>query len=434
MCPSDIQNSTQPTLLFSHIPLARPERASCGPFREVKHGPGGSIQKGAGHGYQNLLGRLTSAFLLESLQPTAIFSADDHDYCEYVHHYDQGKRFDRVREVTVKSISTITGLERPGIQLLSLWAPNGGSSALPTYADRLCLLPSQSFIHWRVYFPLTIISLFLLVYVNTGQGSLHSPHRRSRESSPTSRAPAAPNGYGRNFLGLGISPNLRPTSPKLWLRSPTPRSSSFGIPGMSPLHSPLLGPVLVPSTLDQDGEDEYPQGVTVNSYHRPSSPLSGIWAEAPQDRGMFADVEKGNVQERDPEAGLAPGSTRQNGGFEGLFLGAAGRKTGLAGIGQQARRATWGFLTESEREKDKRMERQGSWGVTSNIAGALTPNIGEGITSFTSGAGTAIGGFKKFVIGREITGSFWKRLFWDLLVVTWPPLLVLTGIVMRLTR
>ena len=420
----------------------RPESASCGPFREVKHGPEASIRKGAGYGYQNLLGRLTSAFLLEALRPTAIFSADDHDYCEYIHYSGQGQRSSGVREVTVKSISTVTGVKRPGIQLLSLWAPNGRSSALTTVADRLCLLPNQSFIHWRVYFPLTIISLFLLVYVNTGQGSFHSPYGRSRGPSLTSRAPATPNGYGRNFLGLGISPKLNsagPTSPTLWLRSPTHRLHSLGIPGISPPHSPLLGPVLVPPTLEQDGEHEYPQVATVNSYRRPSvpflaSPLSSTWAETPQDRERFADPDEGNLKERDLEAGPTPGSTRKNAGFDGLSLGAAGRKTGPAGIGQQPRRATWGFLTESEREKDKRIERQGSWCVTCNMPQALTPNIGGGITSFASRASTAIGVFKQFVIGRDITGSFWKRLFWDLLVVAWPPLLVLAGIVMRLTR
>ena len=41
-----------------------------------------------------------------------------------------------------------------------------------------------------------------------------------------------------------------------------------------------------------------------------------------------------------------------------------------------ARRGAWGFRSESKREKNKRMERQGNWGYCRG-----TPNLGEGITS-----------------------------------------------------
>lgn len=416
----------------------RPERASCGPLREVQHGVKASIRKGAGHGYQNLLERLTSTFLLEALQPLAIFSADDHDYCEHVHSYGQGQHS---REVTVKSISTSTGVERPGVLLLSLWAPNGRMSASATYAHRLCLLPNQSFIYWRGYFPLTIISLFLLVYVNTSQNSSLSPHRRSGGPSLTSGGLSPHDAYGKNVLGLGISPNpasARP-SPALWLRSPT-RPNSHGVPGMCSPHSPLPSPLLVPPTLDQDDEDEHPQTITVHSYRRPSfltpaSPLSSTWAETPVEHEKFADADEGGVRKWDLETGPTLGSARSHAG-----LGVPSCMVGPAGVGrqqqqqQQARRATWGFRSESEREKDKRMERQGNWGAAANIAGALTPNLGEGITSLASGTGTAAALVKQFVIGRGIAGGFWRRLAWDLMAVAWPPLLVLAGIVTRLTH
>ena len=460
----------------------RPEGASCGPLREAKHGPKASVRKGAGDGYQNLLGRLTSDFLLEALRPVAIFSADDHDYCEYVHHYGQDQRSPGVREVSVKSISTITGLERPAVQLLSLWAPNGRLSASTTYSDRLCLLPNQSFIHWRCYFPLTIISLFLLVYLNTSQSTFLSLHRRSRGSSLFSGASTPPNGYGRNNpLGLGISPRLTtPASPTLWLRSPSLRpnpptpSPSPGLHSDSPVHNPVpLSPVLVPATPDQDGEDEYPQVITVNSYRRPSSflvppsPLSSTWAETPLVQERFADADaddEENVKdlslnlkekEKDLEAGVSLlGSSRRNtagfgvgvgvGAAPNLFVGSTSspsRKIGRNPIGQQqaqVRRPStlgFGFFSESEREKDKRMERKSSWGVASKLAEMLRPNFGPGIAaSLVSGTGMTIGVLKRFVIGRQITGRFWTRLFWDLLVVAWPPLLVLAGIVMRLTQ
>jgi len=107
---------------------------------------------------------------------------------------------------------------------------------------------------------------------------------------------------------------------------------------------------------------------------------------------------------------------------------------GSIGIGQQARRARWDFFSGSEREKDKRMERQGNWSTTSNIAASLTPNIGEGITSLASRTGVAIRLLKQFVIGREIAGGLWERLAWGLLAAAWPPLLAFVGIVKKLTR
>jgi hypothetical protein len=57
-----------PLILLSHIPLSRPDAASCGPLRER-----GTIRRGVGHGYQNTFGKQTTAFLFSHLQPSAIF-------------------------------------------------------------------------------------------------------------------------------------------------------------------------------------------------------------------------------------------------------------------------------------------------------------------------------------------------------------------------
>ncbi|KAG9104383.1 hypothetical protein FRC06_003190 [Ceratobasidium sp. 370] len=62
------ESNPKPRILFSHIPLSRSSAASCGPLRER-----GSIQRGAGMGYQNLLGRHTSQFLIDSAKPIMIF-------------------------------------------------------------------------------------------------------------------------------------------------------------------------------------------------------------------------------------------------------------------------------------------------------------------------------------------------------------------------
>lgn len=63
-CPLD----KNPVILFSHIPLSRPDTASCGPLREQ-----GTIRRGVGHGYQNTLGKESTTFLLEQLRPSVIF-------------------------------------------------------------------------------------------------------------------------------------------------------------------------------------------------------------------------------------------------------------------------------------------------------------------------------------------------------------------------
>lgn len=61
--------SIDPTILFTHIPLHRSESRYCGPLRER----GGYIHRGVGKGWQSMLGKQTSAFLLETLKPVAVF-------------------------------------------------------------------------------------------------------------------------------------------------------------------------------------------------------------------------------------------------------------------------------------------------------------------------------------------------------------------------
>lgn len=72
-CPTDSADPVTdpppgPKILISHIPLARPESSTCGPLREK-----GKLLKGAGIGYQNLLGSETTRFLLNYLKPDAIY-------------------------------------------------------------------------------------------------------------------------------------------------------------------------------------------------------------------------------------------------------------------------------------------------------------------------------------------------------------------------
>ena len=57
-----------PTVLLTHIPLDRPNTASCGPLRER-----GTIRQGTGYGYENTLSAQASRLLLDSLRPIVVF-------------------------------------------------------------------------------------------------------------------------------------------------------------------------------------------------------------------------------------------------------------------------------------------------------------------------------------------------------------------------
>ncbi|EIN11270.1 Metallo-dependent phosphatase [Punctularia strigosozonata HHB-11173 SS5] len=143
-----------PAVLFTHIPLFRPDDAGCGPLRER-----GRIRAGSGLGYQNTLSAELSAWLLARVRPEVVFSGDDHDYCEHAHPYaipgseEDGKT---VREATVKSFSMAMGVRRPGFQVLSL-APSSPA------ADAACLLPDQLGLYISGYAPLVGLSLALLL-------------------------------------------------------------------------------------------------------------------------------------------------------------------------------------------------------------------------------------------------------------------------------
>jgi ethanolamine phosphate phosphodiesterase len=87
-------------ILFTHIPLFRPDNTPCGPFRESTR----PIRSGAGYQYQNTLPQDITTQILDAVWPlNVIFSGDDHDYC-LIDHSMEGRR-ESVPEYTVKSFS-----------------------------------------------------------------------------------------------------------------------------------------------------------------------------------------------------------------------------------------------------------------------------------------------------------------------------------------
>jgi len=148
-----VKENHDPLVLLSHIPLYRPDGAYCGHLRET-----GTINRGAGHGYQNTLGKQTTAFLMEVLEPSIVFrcahsyrinqpdliwhSGDNRDYCEYLHKGTSFSAEESIPEVTVKSFSPTPQIRRPGFQLLSIISPVDRETT-KSLLHRPCLLPDR---------------------------------------------------------------------------------------------------------------------------------------------------------------------------------------------------------------------------------------------------------------------------------------------------
>jgi len=169
-------------ILFTHIPLFRSPQSSCGPLREK-----GTLPAVRGLGYQTQLTPETSELLFNELEPTLIFSGDDHDYCEYTHTVHNR----RIPEVTVKSLSIAMGIRQPGFQLLSL------SSESHTSAYEPCLLPDQLHVYCWMYVPLVLATVVLVAMramqsnhqTGCGEHSLELPEYSALPQQPSPLLP-----------------------------------------------------------------------------------------------------------------------------------------------------------------------------------------------------------------------------------------------------
>jgi len=184
-----------PTILLTHVPLYRSPGTPCGPLRERwppsqnQDGSGelpekderNAISVSAGYQYQNVLQDDISKELIEKIGNVQhVFSGDDHDYCEIVHHGFTA-RGGGVREVTVKSVSWAMGVRKPGFLLVSLWNPiddkgnainipgrlSEGKKGITTLQSHLCLLPDQMsiFIRYGILLGLTFSILVVRAFV-----------------------------------------------------------------------------------------------------------------------------------------------------------------------------------------------------------------------------------------------------------------------------
>lgn len=150
-----------PKVLFTHVPLWRPEGTSCGPLRESRR----EIHQGAGINYQNEIPEAATKIILERVQPDLIFSGDDHDYCEVVHTISSTSLANpsplSIGEISVKSFSMGMGVKNPGYHLLTLFNPArfGKAPDEKTTFHKPCFLPDQIWIYTHIYLPLFILSI-----------------------------------------------------------------------------------------------------------------------------------------------------------------------------------------------------------------------------------------------------------------------------------
>ncbi|KAI0245185.1 hypothetical protein BJV78DRAFT_606747 [Lactifluus subvellereus] len=271
------EEQVRPAILFSHIPLHRAESKKCGPLRER-----GTIHRGVGHGWQKTLGKQTSSFLLESLRPVVVFSADDRDYCD-VRHTVPGSG-EEIHEITVKSFSPARHITQPGFHLLSL---HSGPS--PMHAHVPCLLPRASGTFARLYIPAACLTILVLIFAHMRRAR-HAARLRLATASPlpshaeptkpnprdTSSVPSpysASSAYSYSYAYSNTPPSSQRGYDRMHFHLPK-RDSRLAVGGHGTTAAKPTPPALPLSspTLEEDEND----GVRAHYlYIPPASPLAG---------------------------------------------------------------------------------------------------------------------------------------------------------------
>lgn len=179
-----IVNASIPSILLTHVPLYRALGTPCGPLRErypptqssntngeiLEKDNQNALPLGSGIQYQTVLTPAISSELIDKIGDVeAVFSGDDHDYCDVVHRGYTSKN-GGIREITVKAMSWAAGIRKPGFLMLSLWNPLDADDKLikagtnsKTLEPHLCLLPDQLSIFARYAF-LFLATLIILLF------------------------------------------------------------------------------------------------------------------------------------------------------------------------------------------------------------------------------------------------------------------------------
>ncbi|KAA1474312.1 hypothetical protein DENSPDRAFT_824137 [Dentipellis sp. KUC8613] len=244
------ESQEDPVVLLSHIPLHRAESRSCGPLRDK-----GTIRRGVGHGWQSTLGKQTSTFLLQTLKPAVIFSADDRDYCDITHTLrdttSANATTTSIHEVTVKSISLSKHIKRPGFQLLSLLPTSDDATSsldpsTPRHAYRPCLLPSASSATTGLYIPFFILSFILLIVAHVRRTRRALPRLSTSASRPTIAPAVPPSPYSSSSAysysyAFSNTPPQPPSQATLQAQTPSQSASAYFDTPVHPYERSNLG-------------------------------------------------------------------------------------------------------------------------------------------------------------------------------------------------
>jgi hypothetical protein len=137
-------------ILYTHIPLWRPDHSDCKLYRTRP------FVDGRSRDYQNMLSMKTSQMIIDLVKPIRVFSGDDHEPCEYKH--------GDIIENTVSTFSWLQGTTIPGFGILS----TNGETGTTIYHE--ITTPRQLYIYiWYVVFLGITIVIFLplsIVYAN----------------------------------------------------------------------------------------------------------------------------------------------------------------------------------------------------------------------------------------------------------------------------
>lgn len=212
-------SSNIPSILLTHVPLYRVPGIPCGKLREryppsvSAQGEDGVVEKDvknalpvvAGVQYQTVLTPAISNEIIEKVGDIeAVFSGDDHDYCEVTHRGYTSKN-GGIKEITLKAISWVAGVRKPGFLMLSLWNPidaqgnrigiGDASADNGILKTHLCLLPDQKSIlkRYGVLLGATLAILLAHAFIKVYGGSeLHNAHQRHVLTNKSSSSLAEP--------------------------------------------------------------------------------------------------------------------------------------------------------------------------------------------------------------------------------------------------
>ncbi|KAI9471757.1 Metallo-dependent phosphatase-like protein [Coemansia mojavensis] len=157
---------SKPRILFSHVPLWRPPGTPCGPLRQDSK----PLLNRRGYQFRDQLFRNTTEYILDAIQPVAVFSGDDHDTCTVTH--TVGSSGKTVTEYTIGAFGWASGVPIASYGLLTLYP--GSDTYSPEFALQNCFLPYQLGIY-KSYAWAFVFSLLLAIACSIRELNSHGP-------------------------------------------------------------------------------------------------------------------------------------------------------------------------------------------------------------------------------------------------------------------